>query len=279
MADRSFIARVRRRLPELHPAERRLAEQMLEFPGDMASYSASELAELAGVSNATVTRFVQSLGYRNFNEARRLAREEARTGSRLFLGHLEADGEPSDWLSAFIIQSRSNLDTTFSEITAEQIDEIADAVLGARRTFVIGFRSNRAFANYLQWQLTQAIEHVSALPGGGETMGEHLVNVTDRDVVVIFGLRRRPRQLPAILTAVERSGARLLYITDEAARFRSTATWHLRCDTLTPGTLFDHVAVTALSYVLVSRVIRLAGARGRAKLRAIEALNEQLSEL
>jgi len=279
MADRSFIARVRQRLPDLHPAERRLAEQMLEFPGDMASYSASELAELAGVSNATVTRFVQSLGYRNFSEARRLAREEARTGSRLFLGHVEADGEPQDWLSAFIFQSRSNLDTTFAEITAEQIDEVTDAILGARRTFVIGFRSNRAFANYLQWQLTQAIEHVSALPGGGETMGEHLVNVTERDVVVVFGLRRRPRQLRAILDAVERAGARVLYITDEAARYRPTATWHFRCDTRTPGTLFDHVAVTALSYVLVSRVIRLAGARGRAKLRAIEALNDQFSEL
>lgn len=279
MPDRSFIARVRQRLPDLHPAERRLAEQVLEFPGDMASYSASELAELAGVSNATVTRFVQSLGYRNFSEARRLAREEARTGSRLFLGHVDADSESSDWLSAFIFQSRSNLDTTFSEITAEKIEDVADAILGARRTFVIGFRSNRAFASYLQWQLTQAIEHVSALPGGGETMGEHLVNVTERDVVVVFGLRRRPRQLPAILDAVERDGARVLYITDEAANFRPSATWHFRCDTRTPGTLFDHVAVTALSYVLVSRVIRMAGARGRAKLRAIEALNEQFSEL
>lgn len=279
VSDRSFIARVRHRLPDLHPAERRLAEQMLEFPGEMASYSASELAELSGVSNATVTRFVQSLGYRNFSEARRHAREEARTGSRLFLAHAEGDGDGADWLSSFLARSHGNLDATFSGIAAEQIDAVADAVLEARRTFVIGFRSNHAFATYLQWQMTQAIEHVSALPGGGETMGEHLVSLTDRDVAIVFGLRRRSRQLPAILDAVERSGARLLYITDEAARFRPTATWHFRCETLTPGTLFDHVAVTALSYVLVSRILRKAGARGRARLRAIEALNEQLSEL
>lgn len=279
MSDRSFIARVRRRLPELHPAERRLAEQMLEFPGEMASYSASELANLAGVSNATVTRFVRSLGYRNFNEARRHAREEARTGSRLFLGHPGAEGDNGDWLSAFLIQSQSNLSATFSAVSAEQVDSIAAAILDARRTFVIGFRANHAFAIYLQWQLTQAIEHVSALPAGGETMGEHLVSVTERDVVVLFGMRRRSPQLPAVLDAAETSGARVVYITDEAARFRPTATWHLRCDTLTPGPLFDHVAVTALSYVLVSRVLHKAGTGGRARLRAIEALNEQLSEL
>lgn len=279
MSDRSFMARVRHRLPDLHPAERRLAEQMLEFPGEMASYSASELANLAGVSNATVTRFVRSLGYRNFSEARRHAREEARTGSRLFLGHPKADRDNGDWLSAFIVQSQGNLDTTFSAIPAEQIDAIADAILDARRTFVIGFRVNHAFAIYLQWQLTQAIEHVSALPAGGETMGEHLVSATERDVVIVFGLRRRSKQLPAVLDAAEASGARVVYITDEAARFRPTATWHFRCDTLTPGPLFDHVAVTAFSYVLVSRVLRKAGAGGRARLRAIEGLNEQLSEL
>lgn len=49
-----FMARVRAILPDLHPSERRLAEAVLDFPGDMAGYSASEIAELAGVSNDTV---------------------------------------------------------------------------------------------------------------------------------------------------------------------------------------------------------------------------------
>jgi len=39
----------------MHPTERRPAEFMLDFPGEMASYSASGLAKLSGVSNATAT--------------------------------------------------------------------------------------------------------------------------------------------------------------------------------------------------------------------------------
>jgi len=77
----SFIGRVRDSLPALHPTERRLAEFVLDFPGEIASYSASELAQLANVSNATVSRFIRRLGYSGYDDARRSVRTEKGTGS------------------------------------------------------------------------------------------------------------------------------------------------------------------------------------------------------
>ena len=64
--ERSFLTRVRQVLPELHPAERRLGDFLCDFPGEVASYSAQELAALAHVSKATVSRFIQRLGYENY---------------------------------------------------------------------------------------------------------------------------------------------------------------------------------------------------------------------
>lgn len=55
--DRSFLYRVRQALPDLRPAEKRLGEFVCDFPGELASYSAQELAALAHVSKATVTRW------------------------------------------------------------------------------------------------------------------------------------------------------------------------------------------------------------------------------
>src|SRR5215213_8390863 len=55
----SLLSRVRDQLHELPPTERRLADLVLDFPGELASYSASELAGLANVSNATVSRFIR----------------------------------------------------------------------------------------------------------------------------------------------------------------------------------------------------------------------------
>lgn len=59
--EKSFLSRVRSILPELSPAERRLGEFVCDFPGEVATYSAQELAALAHVSKATVSRFVQRL--------------------------------------------------------------------------------------------------------------------------------------------------------------------------------------------------------------------------
>jgi len=276
--ERSFLFRVRQALPELHPAEKRIGEFVCDFPGELASYSAQELAALAHVSKATVTRFIKRLGYENYEEARRHARAEKQTGSRLFLASA-ADVGAEQSIKAHVAQAVANLEATFLAVTESQIDAAVNAMLHARKVWVVGFRSSHPFAAYLQWQLIQVIESIAVIPGAGQTMGEHLVSIGENDVVVFFGLRRRTTQSNAIIEQVRRSNAQLLYITDEGAPFETNAAWHFQCQTLAPGPLFNHTAVMALCHLLITRCLERAGTEGRTRLRSIEALNETLDEL
>lgn len=276
--DKSFLFRVRQALPDLHPAEKRLGEFVCDFPGELASYSAQELAALAHVSKATVTRFIQRLGYENYEEARRHARAERQTGSRLFLT-TSADASTTQSVKTHISQGVANLEATFMAISDAQIDGAASAMMRARKVWVLGFRSSHPFASYLQWQLTQVLEDIIAIPGAGETLGEHLVSLREDDVVVFFAMRRRIAQLDSILAHVRKSKARLIYITDESAPFETGATWHFPCQTLAPGPLFNHTAVMALCHLLITRCLEQAGVEGRKRLRQIETLNESLDEL
>ena len=276
--ERSFLTRVRQVLPELHPAERRLGDFLCDFPGEVASYSAQELAALAHVSKATVSRFIQRLGYDNYEEARRHARADKQTGSRLFLA-TSADTAGEQSVTAHVAQGVANIEATFLAISETQINTASAGLLQARKVWVIGFRASHSFATYLQWQLTQVIENISAIPGGGQTLGEHLVSFTPDDVVIVFGLRRRIALMDTLIGQVEKSGARLLYITDEGVPFLSQAEWHFRCQTLAPGPLFNHVSVMALCHLLTTRCIETAGVTGRNRLRGIEALNDALEEL
>jgi DNA-binding MurR/RpiR family transcriptional regulator len=276
--ERSFLTRVRHALPTLHPAERRLGEFVCDFPGELASYSASELATLAHVSNATVSRFVKRLGYQNYEQARRHARAEKQTGSRLFLT-TSTDTAKIQSISAHISQSVENIEATFLAITEHQIEGVVKAILAARKVWVIGFRSSHPFADYLQWQMTQVVENIVAIPRSGQTLGEHLVSVARNDVVIVFALRRRIARMDLLLAQIEKVGAKLLYVTDEGAPYRQSAGWHFRCQTLAPGPLFNHVSVMALCHLLVTRAIEVAGATGRSRLRGIETLNDSLEEL
>lgn len=276
--EKSFLFRVRQALPELHPAERRLGDFVCDFPGELASYSAQELAALAHVSKATVSRFVQRLGYANYEEARRHARAEKQTGSRLFLS-TSTDASTTQSIKAHIAQAIANIDATFLAINDTQIDAVAEAMLNARKVWVVGFRSNHPFASYLQWQLTQAIENIVAIPGPGQTLGEHLVSVQEQDVVVLFGLRRRIARMDLLIEQILHSKARFLYITDEGAPFLASAEWHFLCQTLAPGPLFNHASVMALCHLLITRCVEKAEVSGRRRLRNIEALNDSLEEL
>lgn len=275
---RSFLARVRATLPDLHPAERRLGEFVCEFPGELASYDAQELAKLANVSKATVSRFVRRLDYANYDEARKHAREEQRTGSRLFLTLPEKEN-PEGSLAANVAQGKANLDRTFGVITQREIDAVATTMLDARKTWVIGFRAGHPLADYLRWQLVQVLENVVSIPGGGETLGESLASVRPGDCVILFGLRRRVALVGAILDQLASSGAKILYITDEGADPDQRPDWHFRCHTAASGPLFSHVSVMALCHLLAMRAIELAGGKARTRLRSIESMNDQLGEL
>ncbi|MEQ9688276.1 MAG: MurR/RpiR family transcriptional regulator [Bauldia litoralis] len=275
---RSFLARVRATLPDLHPAERRLGEFVCEFPGELASYDAQELAKLANVSKATVSRFVRRLDYANYDEARKHAREEQRTGSRLFLTLPEKEN-PEGSLAANVAQGKANLDRTFGVITQREIDAVATTMLEARKTWVVGFRAGHPLADYLRWQLVQVLENVVSIPGGGETLGESLASVRPGDCVILFGLRRRVALVGAILDQLASSGAKILYITDEGADPDQRPDWHFRCHTAASGPLFSHVSVMALCHLLAMRAIELAGGKARTRLRSIESMNDQLGEL
>jgi DNA-binding MurR/RpiR family transcriptional regulator len=273
----SFLARVRDSLQALHPAERKLADFMLDFPGELASYSASELARLADVSNATVTRLIKRLGYQNYDEARRLVREEKQTGSPLFLAD-RASGIDK-LFEAHAEQGQDNLRRTFARLSEQQVAAIAHALLSARKVWVTGFRSSHAIATYFRWQIFQVKEDIHVVPNAGDTLGEYLASIVPQDLVVIFGLRRRPLRLDDIVTQAVASGAPVLYVTDEVVATRGDVRWHIRCACAAPGPLDNHVSVIALCHLLANRVMETSGASGRDRLTAIEAEHDAFGEM
>lgn len=273
----SFLSRVRQNLGAFHPMERQLAEFVLDFPGDLPSYAASELAALAGVSNATVTRFIKRLGYRHFEDARRQVREERGTGSPLLLASRSATVE--NRFTASLERSQDNLQRTFARLDAQGVDQIAKALLSARKVWVCGLRSSQSFASYFRWQLFQLKEDTHLFPHAGDTLGQYTASITPKDVVVVFAVRRRPAALAALMAQVVASGARVLYVSDEQVPRQEGLTWHLYCACDSDSPLDDHAAVTSLCHLLASRVIELARPSERERLTAIEASHDTLNEL
>jgi DNA-binding MurR/RpiR family transcriptional regulator len=273
----SFVKRVQGVLDALPDAERRLGEFTLDFPGELASYSASELAELAGVSNATVSRFVRRLGYDDFAAARRSVRAERAVGSPLLLEAKRRAG--TETIAAHLQHGHANLDATVGRLSEPMLDDIVRAIVGARTLWVAGYRSSQAFAFYFRWQVFQFLPRSQLLPGPGETLGEYMASIEKEDCLVAFGLRRRVPQLQHLVAQAGKVGAKVVYVGDHLVGELAHVDWLLRCDTRAPGALDNHVAVIALCDLLVTRVFRALGRQGRTRLLAVEAAHEAAEEL
>ena len=275
---KAFLDRVRSTMPDMHPTERLLAEFVISFPGELASYTASELASLAQVSTSTVSRFVRKLGYSNYDAARRQVRAEQRSGAALYMGSSQVSNL-EEALRDHVEQATINLQETFLGITLSEIDSVAQSLNTARHVWVIGFRTSHSFASYLQCQIIQVLENVTVIPQPGQTLGEFVAAIHKEDAVIFIGLKRRISIAEELMTHLIKSKAPLLYISDDGVDARNDVTWHFRCPTAAPGPLFNHVSVMALTHLLATRVIELSGKKGRKRLLAIESVHDSLNEI
>lgn len=149
--------KIRSLLPGLARAEQRVAKVVLENPATVAHRSITEVAEQAGTSETTVTRFCKAIGVGGYPELRiALAADTARSQARA--NHdMGGDILPGDDLKQ-VVGKVAYADARAVEETAEQLDiesldKVVQAVAGARRVDVYGFGASAFVAFDLQQKL------------------------------------------------------------------------------------------------------------------------------
>lgn len=278
---KSLVDRVHAAYAALPSGERKVADLVLDFPGELAAYTASELAGLAEVSNATVTRFFKRLGYNSFDEARRSARRAREWGSPLFMTSKATESEPfgSDLIERFAEEEKALITATFAALDPEILNEVTDALARAKRLFFLGFRNSSYAAEYARWQFVQFRGDVHMLTGGTESLAERIADLGPGDLLVLVGLRRLVAKLRRYAEAARAAGADILLLTDPSARITPAyARWTIICTVENPQVLDSYTGVMGVLRLLVVETMHKLGRDGRERLQRIEALHESLGE-
>jgi DNA-binding MurR/RpiR family transcriptional regulator len=127
-----WVAHLRERKRRLSPAESKVAALVLDQPELAMRLSITQLAEAAGVGEATVSRLARRLGFTGFHAfklaiAQTLA-PDAPTRSRL----ARTGGDYPQWAAAAIGEVKASLDETLDIFDAATLQR-AVALLGAAR--------------------------------------------------------------------------------------------------------------------------------------------------
>ncbi|WP_026316475.1 MurR/RpiR family transcriptional regulator [Actinokineospora enzanensis] len=156
-SESSPLVRIRSLLPGLARAEQRVAKVVLDSPSTVARRSITEVAEAAGTSETTVTRFCKAIGVGGYPELRiALAADTARSAAR---ADRDLGGEiaPEDDLKT-VVGKVTFADARAVEETSEQLDidvlaKVVDAVATAGRVDVYGVGASAFVAADLQQKL------------------------------------------------------------------------------------------------------------------------------
>lgn len=272
-------ALIRRHYEAMPPSERVLADTLLNFPGELATYSATELARISDVSNSAVTRFVRRLGFSGYDEMRRAARHELENGAPLYLFGKTSSEAPEGLVERHVETVVTNLRATFTTETREVIDSLAGAVAVASQVWITGFRHGRPLAAYLRWSLLHARAGVRLFPGAGETIGESIVDLGSRDVLIVFALRRRVPAIAAIIELALQKGTQVAIVTDMGMIHTESARWLLRCQTRTKGPIDDHAAPLLFAHMLTEQTMLKLKQNSRRRLADVDELHSFFNEL
>ncbi len=272
----SIESRIHDHYESLPDSERKLADIILERAVDLSAFKASELSALAGVSKAAATRLFQRLGFDGFDEARLAARARRDWGSPLYMG-ASGSGAALSGPATLLEDEIDLLRRSVRRLSPAMIDDVAAAMVGARRIWLLGYRNSRFLADYLRWQLIQFRGDVTVLPGTGETAGEYLADLTERDVLVVVALRRRVRGLLEVMEAARAVGTPIILVTDPTARrLPALADWTLTVETQGHFAFDSCGPALALCRFLAVTALGKAGRRGRAHMERVERRHETL---
>lgn len=279
----SVESRIAESYDELSEIDQRLADVILSAPGQLAMQTATELATSAQVSKATATRFFQKLGYASYDDARAIARAAQVGGSPLYLqgrGRKSADSTLDELIQAHLQHEVENLANTYRSLDTQVVSEVVDALAHARRVVVIGYRHSYTVATMIRRELIQVRSDVVLLPAPGDTVGEYLAELGEKDIVVLVGLRRRVPAVGHIAAALAQAGVPILYMSDViAGKPAKLARWVIRCQT--DGLmLFDSlIGLTAVVNLICSLVAQRLLEHGSNHLQRIEIMHDSLREL
>jgi len=171
------------------PSQQRIiCEWILNNYQQAAFLTAAEIAKETETSNATVLRTASSLGYRNFTAVKEELQRVLYHASIPPLDRLRdtfAHDEETDILDQVIEENIQNLKGLRSRNLSESFPRAVTLIESARRIYIIGLRSTRGLAVYLQALLHQFLPDVFLVDSyGTENMLDVMMDMSEADVLI-----------------------------------------------------------------------------------------------
>jgi DNA-binding MurR/RpiR family transcriptional regulator len=218
MAANLLLQRISTSRMELTPKARLIGDYILNNPRKVIFMTTRELSRAARVSEATVIRFVNQLGYRGYGDFLQELRDVIDTELTLIdrVGLTDMKAPESERFRRVVYSEIDNLKQLHESLDLDKVNRAVELLRGSSAVYVVGSRLSYTFAYYLGWSLTKIRTKVHIMRGSDSTCIDFLTIAPEESLVVIFATTRYPNELIRLGKLAKRIDQALLVITDGA---------------------------------------------------------------
>ena len=209
---------ISKKIDSLTPKAQALGNYIMLNPSKAVFMTTKELAQTCDISEATVVRFVSTLGYDGYSDFQNALKDFVNTGlslpERADIKGIKEHG--ADRLHRGVLEELGNLQHLYENISVETLNEFVDQLDKVNTVYVVGSRISYTYAYYLGWSLTKIRKGVHILKGSDSTSFDLLVNANSPSLVILTTSTRYPNELIKLARMIQRSSHTLLTMTDSS---------------------------------------------------------------
>jgi DNA-binding MurR/RpiR family transcriptional regulator len=251
----------------LTPAQRRIAHCLVEHAADAAYLSSGEVAELAQVSQPSVTRFAIALGFDGYPGLRRRIRE-------LVGGEIAPEPDHENELQRALLAEAETLARLAAALgDRRQVDEAGRLLATSRPLPVVGLRAAAPIAGYFGYFAAKVHPDVRVLDAGGSSLADRLeqARVAGATAMLAFVLPRYPKEARDTVREARTLGLTTVVVTDSPMSPVATDADLALPAAVGSGLVFDlHTAPLAVACVLLQAMCDAMPAQAQSRLEAFE---------
>lgn len=257
---------------QLTPAETKMVGVLLSNPTLAPYFSATKLAQEAGVHPSAAVRFAKRLGYAGYAQFREALISETMKSSepaKRMTKRLEKS-DSNEILAKLVGDEMVALNAIKNHISQDQIDLVAQTLSEARCVYIFAQGNSIALQFMLDLRLRRAGLQTVLLSGLYREIAEGLLAVQRTDVLLALTFHAEPPGLALAYEEFKNAGARTIMISDSK---RNLLPYNSSLQLIAPrGEESEYQSLTVPMAICNAVILTLAKLDGGKTLKSLEKL-------
>ena len=211
-----LISHIQSQYTRFSKGQKLIAQYILKNYDKVAFMTACKLGETVGVSESTVVRFANALGYSGYpklqDALQELIKNKLTTVQRVDM--IKEFNDDSAILKKIVKSDMDNIKDTLEEIDEKAFEEAANRILKAKRIYIVGMRSSFTIAQYLGFYLGIILDSVHVIRTDMGDAFEQVVKINEDDVLIAVSFPRYSKKSYQIVSYAKEKGAHIVSLTD-----------------------------------------------------------------